>query len=126
MILLDKHSTDEKIVKTNALTTIFLLLLISVGYFSTDIYLPSLTKLLEYFETTERQTQMTMFSYLISFSFTAVQNQRSITVMEKIGMHHNPSDDFDHSNLPEGHRLRRHMLYRINQLDWKKVHDRKT
>jgi len=53
-------------------------------------------------------------------SFTAVQNQRSIAVMERIGMHHNPTDDFDHPKLPEGHKLRRHVLYRINQSDWKK------
>ena len=47
-------------------------------------------------------------------SFTAVQNARSRRVMEKIGMHHDPKDDFDHPKLPEGHRLRRHVLYRIS------------
>ncbi len=40
-------------------------------------------------------------------SFTAVQNRRSIEVMKKIGLHHDPADDFDHPKLPEGHRLRR-------------------
>ena len=33
--------------------------------------------------------------------------------MQKIGMHHDPKDDFDHPALPEGHPLRRHVLYRI-------------
>jgi hypothetical protein len=32
--------------------------------------------------------------------------------MEKLGMTHNPADDFDHPQLPVGHRLRRHVLYR--------------
>lgn len=47
-------------------------------------------------------------------SFTAVQNMPSRAVMERIGMHHNPKDDFDHPKLPEGHWLRRHVLYRLN------------
>jgi RimJ/RimL family protein N-acetyltransferase len=45
-------------------------------------------------------------------SFTAVQNTKSRRVMEKIGMTHDPADDFDHPNLPVGHRIRRHVLYR--------------
>jgi ribosomal-protein-alanine N-acetyltransferase len=46
-------------------------------------------------------------------SFTAIDNRRSRRVMEKIGMTRNPSEDFDHPALPEGHRLRRHVLYRL-------------
>jgi len=46
-------------------------------------------------------------------AFTAVQNTRSQAVMKKIGMHRDPKDDFDHPKLPEGHWLRRHVLYRI-------------
>ncbi|MCB1107597.1 MAG: GNAT family N-acetyltransferase [Chlamydiia bacterium] len=46
-------------------------------------------------------------------SFTATQNKRSRKVMERIGMHHDPADDFDNPKLPEGHPLRRHVLYRI-------------
>jgi len=46
-------------------------------------------------------------------SFTVPQNQRSRRVMEKLGMTHDPSEDFYHPNLPEGHPLRRHVLYRI-------------
>jgi 3-dehydroquinate dehydratase/shikimate dehydrogenase len=51
-------------------------------------------------------------------SFTAVQNMRSRRIMEKIGMHHDPKDDFDHPKLPEGHALRRHVLYRLKQKEW--------
>lgn len=46
-------------------------------------------------------------------SFTAPANLLSRRVMEKIGMTHDPADDFDHPFLPEGHPLRRHVLYRI-------------
>jgi ribosomal-protein-alanine N-acetyltransferase len=45
-------------------------------------------------------------------SFTAVGNWRSRAVMERIGMHHDPDDDFEHPGLPAGHRLRQHVLYR--------------
>jgi ribosomal-protein-alanine N-acetyltransferase len=33
--------------------------------------------------------------------------------MTRIGMTHDPDDDFDHPALPEGHPLRRHVLYRL-------------
>ena len=45
-------------------------------------------------------------------SFTAAANLRSRSVMERIGMTRDPGDDFDHPLLPEGHPLRRHVLYR--------------
>jgi RimJ/RimL family protein N-acetyltransferase len=48
-------------------------------------------------------------------SFTVPANARSRRVMEKIGMTHDASDDFDHPNLPEGHPLRRHVLYRLRR-----------
>lgn len=51
-------------------------------------------------------------------SFTARQNVRSVRVMQKLGMHHDPGDDFDHPLLPEGHPLRRHVLYRIDRGAW--------
>jgi RimJ/RimL family protein N-acetyltransferase len=47
-------------------------------------------------------------------SFTVSANVRSRRVMEKIGMTHDPSDDFDHPQLPEDHPLRRHVLYRLS------------
>lgn len=46
-------------------------------------------------------------------SFAATGNDRSVAVMERIGMSRNPAEDFDHPNLPDGHPLRRHVLYRI-------------
>jgi ribosomal-protein-alanine N-acetyltransferase len=48
-------------------------------------------------------------------AFTAVGNARSRHVMERIGMHHDPADDFDHPALPGGHPLQRHVLYRITR-----------
>ena len=46
-------------------------------------------------------------------SFTVPGNARSRRVMERIGMIHDSADDFDHPALPEEHRLRRRVLYRI-------------
>jgi RimJ/RimL family protein N-acetyltransferase len=46
-------------------------------------------------------------------SFTTERNLPSRRVMEKIGMTRDPADDFDHPNLPEGHSLRKHVLYRL-------------
>lgn len=46
-------------------------------------------------------------------SFTVPGNVRSRRVMEKLGMTHDPADDFDHPELPAGHPLRRHVLYRL-------------
>lgn len=54
-------------------------------------------------------------------SFTPVQNMRSRRVMEKIGMHHNPQDEFDHPKLPENHPLRRHVLYRLTKTNWRET-----
>jgi RimJ/RimL family protein N-acetyltransferase len=48
-------------------------------------------------------------------SFTVPENVRSRRVMEKIGMVHDRAGDFDHAAMPEGHRLRRHVLYRIGR-----------
>ncbi len=50
-------------------------------------------------------------------SFTVPTNIRSRRVMEKLGMTHSPSDDFDHPKIPEGHPLRRHVLYRLRRKD---------
>ena len=46
-------------------------------------------------------------------SFTVPANLRSRRVMERLGMTHEPAEDFEHPQLPEGHRLRRHVLYRL-------------
>ena len=50
-------------------------------------------------------------------SFTVPANRRSRAVMERLGMFHHPGDDFDHPLLPPGHRLRRHVLYRLRRPD---------
>ena len=44
-------------------------------------------------------------------AWTVPSNRRSRRVMEKIGMRHDAAGDFDHPALPEGDRLRRHVLY---------------
>ncbi len=46
-------------------------------------------------------------------SFTSPDNSRSRKVMEKVGMTYDPADEFDHPLVPEGHPLRKHVLYRI-------------
>lgn len=51
-------------------------------------------------------------------SFTAVANQRSRAVMERIGMY-NTNQDFEHPGLTEGHHLRLHCLYRITGAQWR-------
>src|SRR5947209_5534727 len=43
-------------------------------------------------------------------SYTVPANLRSRRVMEKIGMTHQPRDDFDHPLLPAGHCLSRHVF----------------
>ncbi len=47
-------------------------------------------------------------------SFTSAANVRSRAVMERIGMTHDPADDFDHPELDEADLLRPHLLYRIS------------
>lgn len=48
-------------------------------------------------------------------SMTAVANAPSRAVMERLGMTRDPADDFDHPAVPEGHPLRRHVLYRLRR-----------
>ncbi len=48
-------------------------------------------------------------------SFTSHHNTRSIGVMEAIGMVRDPAGDFEHPRIPEGHRLRPHVLYRVRR-----------
>jgi len=53
---------------SNFFITAYLLLLISLGYIVTDVYLPSLPALSSYFKASDNEIQTTLFSYLISFS----------------------------------------------------------
>jgi RimJ/RimL family protein N-acetyltransferase len=55
-------------------------------------------------------------------SFTALPNERSVRVMRRLGMTHDPADDFDHPALADGP-LRRHVLYRIRGEQW---HNRRS
>jgi len=55
-------------------------------------------------------------------AFTVPLNERSRAVMKRIGMTHDPADDFDHPNLPVGDVLRRHVLYRMTRSDWDRVY----
>lgn len=48
-------------------------------------------------------------------AFTAAINERSQRVMRRLGMIRDPGSDFDHPRVPEGDRLRRHVLYRIRR-----------
>jgi RimJ/RimL family protein N-acetyltransferase len=48
-------------------------------------------------------------------SLTVPANLRSRRVMEKLGMTHDPREDFDHPMMPAGHPLRRHVLYRLKR-----------
>ena len=49
-------------------------------------------------------------------SFAVTLNLRSRRVMERIGTTNDPADDFDHPLLPDGHPLRRHVLYRTRKM----------
>ncbi len=44
-------------------------------------------------------------------SFTSFHNNRSLRLMQRLGM--TKSGEFNHPKLPAGHRLQRHVLYRI-------------
>jgi RimJ/RimL family protein N-acetyltransferase len=48
-------------------------------------------------------------------AWTTPENTASLRVMAKLGMTRNPAEDFDHPRVPQGHRLRRHVLYRISR-----------
>ena len=48
-------------------------------------------------------------------AFTVPVNRRSRSVMERIGMSYDPMGDFDHPLVPEGHAMKRHVLYRVTR-----------
>ena len=53
---------------------------------------------------------------IVSFAIPA--NKRSLRVMERLGMTHDPGDDFDHPRFLDDERLRRHVLYRMTAKRW--------
>ena len=48
-------------------------------------------------------------------ALTTPANVRSRRVMERLGMTHDPADDFEHPRLPVGHPIRPHVLYRLSR-----------
>jgi RimJ/RimL family protein N-acetyltransferase len=46
-------------------------------------------------------------------AYTAERNRRSRRLMERLGMGHDPAEDFEHPALPAGHPLAPHVLYRL-------------
>jgi RimJ/RimL family protein N-acetyltransferase len=57
-------------------------------------------------------------------SFTVPQNSRSRAVMERIGMHRDPADDFDHARVDPVRypHIVRHVLYRLTKPEWRARH----
>lgn len=51
-------------------------------------------------------------------ALTVPSNVRSRRVMDKLGMVHSPHEDFDHPRVPDGHALKRHVLYRHTRERW--------
>jgi len=51
-------------------------------------------------------------------SFTTTKNARSRAVMERLGMKHNPVDDFDHPRIPEGSPVRPHVVFRLTRAEY--------
>lgn len=62
----------------------------------------------------------TTFNLNEILAFTVLANLRSIGIMKKLGMKTNPLENFDHPKLPENSPLKKHVLYRINKLEWQK------
>jgi ribosomal-protein-alanine N-acetyltransferase len=50
---------------------------------------------------------------------TTARNERSRAVMRRLGMTHNPVDDFDGPWYPPGHPDRRFVLYRLAEANWR-------
>ena len=46
-------------------------------------------------------------------------NERSLAVMDRLGMRRDPDADFDHPRVPAGP-LQRHVLYRIDAQTWRR------
>lgn len=54
-------------------------------------------------------------------SFTSMTNERSQRLMRRLGMTHDPADDFDHPTVADHPLLRRHVLYRLKRSMWRGV-----
>jgi RimJ/RimL family protein N-acetyltransferase len=56
-------------------------------------------------------------------SFTSLKNQRSIAVMQRLGMRRDPVT-FDHPSVPAGSELREQVVYRLALRDWRALASR--
>jgi RimJ/RimL family protein N-acetyltransferase len=52
-------------------------------------------------------------------ALTVPANTRSRQIMDRLGMTRAETDDFDHPFVPDGHRLKRHVLYRLQSRQWR-------
>jgi len=52
-------------------------------------------------------------------AYTYAGNVRSRRVMERLGMVHDPREDFTHPALAPAHRLAHHVLYRLSAASWR-------
>jgi RimJ/RimL family protein N-acetyltransferase len=50
---------------------------------------------------------------------TVPANRRSRAVMERLGMTHDPRENFEHPEIAAGHPLSRHVLYRLSAKHWR-------
>ncbi len=51
-------------------------------------------------------------------AMTVPANAPSQAVMVRLGMVRDPARDFDHPHIPEGHRLRPHLVFTIDRATW--------
>ena len=51
------------------------------------------------------------------YSFTAVSNKKSWSVMQRLGMQ-DTGNNFGHPMIPEKHPLKEHVLYKLSSSDW--------
>ena len=54
-------------------------------------------------------------------SMTVPANMRSRRIMERLGLTHDPADDFDHPQMAVEHPLAHHVLYRIDRATWQAI-----
>jgi 3-dehydroquinate dehydratase/shikimate dehydrogenase len=53
-------------------------------------------------------------------AYTATENERSRRVMDRLGMTHDPAEDFAYPSLPRDHPLSGHVLYRLPAERWRR------
>jgi RimJ/RimL family protein N-acetyltransferase len=55
-------------------------------------------------------------------SFAVGGNKRSIAVMRRLGLRHDPARDFDHPRVPDTHpHLKHHVLYSLSKNSWEQA-----